>query len=94
MWYISIKNELSCIYYNFENKTSSNNDLKCCMIFNNKNKLCYLVTEKIKENKTTFNNEEYLIKCKNESEYENKSNDKLELVLGEFCVTNKSINIT
>ena len=26
----------------------------------------------IKENKTTFNNEEYMIKCKNESEYEKK----------------------
>ena len=51
-------------------------------------------SEKIKENKTTFNNEEYLIKCKNESKYENKSNDKLELVLGEICVTNKIINIT
>ena len=27
----------------------------------------------IKENKTTFNNEEYMIKCKNESEYEKKN---------------------
>ena len=38
---------ISCIFYNFQNETSSNDDLKCS----------YLVTDKdIKENKTIFNN--------------------------------------
>ena len=82
----------SCIFYNFDNETSSNE--KCCLIENGKNKFCYLVNEnEIKENKVIFNKEEYNITCKNESENDNKSNKKVP-VLGEICVTNKSINIT
>ena len=85
------KNIQSCIFYNFDNETSSNE--KCCLIENGKNKFCYLVNEnEIKENKVIFNKEEYNITCKNESEYENKDNNGP--VLGEICVTNKSINIS
>ena len=48
------KNIQSCIFYNFDNETSSNE--KCCLIENGKNKFCYLVNEnEIKENKVIFN---------------------------------------
>ena len=87
----------SCIFYNFENDTSSN-DEKCCLITNDKKDktFCYLVNNtEIKENKTIFNNEEYTIECKNETENEkNTDNKQYEPNLGEICVTNTSINIT
>jgi hypothetical protein len=42
--------KITCIFYNFENETSSNDDLKYCMILNNKKKLKLVTDTEIKEN--------------------------------------------